>query len=422
MYKYVLAPEDAKRLAVFGSKYLSILQLNISENNNEATITIEQSYGPFKDWIMDAQWLNGTSQMTLVYGHNDVEIFDLTTQKVVYHVQCQVKCILYSARIFGSTPESLIVASGTVFNEIHLWKPYHDKKGREEKEKGQDAPVYRKLIGHEGVIFGVRFNKDASQVVSVSDDRTIRVWSLKDDNHGDIGAVKPLVLFGHTARVWDCQFVDNYLVSISEDSTCRVWKNTLIAATTEDEDDTTGDCIACWEGHASKNVWSCAINPEHKIVATGGQDSGIRLWSLTSIQDNKIDSEDDLVPFPLPAERQKDSIRNFVMIKNRWIIAATLEGYLLKCDSTVTPHQWIEIQHDALYKNYAIMKNSECGRVVIVGNIFGDLIIVSPTDAFKPFKIAAHKQKLFEIFIEQSSGMRSHRLRVLFIVILMPLS
>lgn len=27
---------------------------------------------------------------------------------------------------------------------------------------------------------------------------------------------KPLVIFGHTARIWDCQFVDQYLVSISE--------------------------------------------------------------------------------------------------------------------------------------------------------------------------------------------------------------
>jgi WD40 repeat protein len=244
----------------------------------------------------------------------------------------------------------------------------------------------------------MRFNQDASQIVSVSDDRTIRVWPLEE---GDDRV--PLVLFGHTARVWDCQFVDEYLVSISEDASCRVWKNTLMTAADEDD---TGDCIACWEGHASKNVWSCAINPEHTIVATGGQDSGIRLWSLLSIKDNKIDSEDDLVAFPLPEERQrhKDTIRNFVMIKNRWIVAATLQGYLMKCDGTATPYQWTEIQHDVSYKNYAIMKNSECGRVVVVGNIVGDLVFLSPTDAFKPFKMAAHKQKLFEIFIEPSSS------------------
>jgi WD40 repeat protein len=149
-----------------------------------------------------------------------------------------------------------------------------------------------------------------------------------------------------------------------------------------DEDDT-GDCIACWEGHASKNVWSCAINPEHQIVATGGQDSGIRLWSLASIRNNKIDSEEDLIALPLAADRGKDNIRNFVMIKNRWIVAATTEGYILKCDTTVLPREWVEVQHDDTYRNYAIMKNSECGRIVIVGNIIGDLVIISPTEAFR---------------------------------------
>ncbi|KAG2195930.1 hypothetical protein INT47_002703 [Mucor saturninus] len=400
IHRIVLAPHvtyenkvEIRRLAVFGSKYLSLLELKITQN--EASITIDKSFGPFKDWIMDAQWIyeeeekTYPTKMTFVYGHNDMEMYDLKTSEPVllYAVQCQVRCILYSARIYGHTPSTLIVASGTVFNEVHLWKPLV-------RNEDEDSIVYKYLKGHEGVIFGMRFNEDASQILSVSDDRTIRVWPLKDETKD------PVVLFGHTSRIWDCQFVDEYLVSISEDSTCRVWKNTLVV---DPEEDDNGDCIACWEGHASKNVWSCAINPEHQIVATGGQDSGIRLWSLGSIKNNKIDSEDDLVSFPLPKERGKDNIRNFVIVKNRWIVSATTDGYILKCDTTVLPHQWIEVQYDVSYKNYAIMKNSECGRVVVVGNIRGDLVFISPTEAFKPFKIPAHKQKLFEIFIESTA-------------------
>ncbi|KAI8354146.1 WD40-repeat-containing domain protein [Choanephora cucurbitarum] len=333
---------------------------------------------------MDAQWWyeskDNITAMALVFGHNQFAIYDLTSRSLQFSAQCQVRCILYSARIYGHNQQDLIVASGTVFNQVHLWRPHiRDDQG--------DAIVYRQLLGHEGVIFGIRFNQDASQLVSVSDDRTIRVWSLLDE--------KPnaLVLFGHTARIWDCQFVGDYLISNSEDATCRVWKNEL------DEEDR-GECIACWEGHASKNVWSCAIDPAQTVVATGGQDSGIRLWSLHAIKNNKIDSEDDLVAFPLVDT--KDTIRNFVMTKDRYLIAATTEGYLLKCCASSQPTTWQTIQHDPSYRNYAIMKSSACGRVVVVGNIVGDLVILSPTDAFEPFKVAAHKQKLFEIFIETS--------------------
>lgn len=193
---------------------------------------------------------------------------------------------------------------------------------------------------------------------------------------------QPLILFGHTARVWDCQFVGQYLVSISEDSTCRVWKNALLQEDVADEDnENDNDCIACWEGHASKNVWSCAINPEHNVVATGGQDSGIRLWSFVSIKNSRIDSEEDLNSFPLPAERGKDYVRNFAMVKDQMLIGATTEGYLLKCDKS--KNVWEEIQHDPSYKNYAIMKSSKCGRVVVIGNIYGDLIVISPENKFE---------------------------------------
>lgn len=148
----------------------------------EATITVEQSFGPFKDWIMDAQWIYSTdeeapTQMTLVFAHNYLEIYDFKSTKpeLLYSVQSEVRCILYSARIFGSTHETLVIASGTVFNQVQLWKPFV-------KNEDGDAVVHQKLTGHEGVIFGLQFNPDASQIVSVSDDRTIRIWPLSADN------------------------------------------------------------------------------------------------------------------------------------------------------------------------------------------------------------------------------------------------
>ncbi|KAI8372110.1 WD40-repeat-containing domain protein [Blakeslea trispora] len=385
IHRFILSPhvtrdhQERRQFAVVGSKYLTLAELVIE--GEETTVRVQEHHGPFQDWILDAQWWyepdKPITAMSLVFGHNQFAIYDLVHRTLQFSVQCQVRCILYSARIYGHSQRDLIVASGTVFNQVHLWRPHvQDEQG--------DAIVYRQLLGHEGVIFGIRFNQDATQLVSVSDDRTIRVWSLSDEKS------TALVLFGHTARIWDCQFVGDYLVSNSEDATCRVWNNGM-------EEDR-GECVACWEGHASKNVWSCAIDPAQTVVATGGQDSGVRLWSLHAIKNNKIDSEDDLVAFPLVDT--KDNIRNFVMTKDRYLIAATTEGYLLKCHADKPG--WKQIQHDASYRNYAIMKSSACGRVVVVGNIVGDLVILSPTDQFEPFKVAAHKQKLFEIFIEPS--------------------
>eukprot|EP00118_Oscarella_pearsei_P012238 m.88598 g.88598 ORF g.88598 m.88598 type:complete len:63 (+) comp36582_c0_seq7:601-789(+) len=41
--------------------------------------------------------------------------------------------------------------------------------------KGQ---VIARAKGHNGVIFSMQFNSASSQLCSVSDDRTVRIWSL----------------------------------------------------------------------------------------------------------------------------------------------------------------------------------------------------------------------------------------------------
>ncbi|MCH89801.1 WD repeat-containing protein, partial [Trifolium medium] len=67
-----------------------------------------------------------------------------------------------------------------------------------------------KLVGHEGSIFRIAWSSCGSKLVSVSDDRSARVWDVpierEDSLHHDPIAI---VLFGHNARVWDCCISDN---------------------------------------------------------------------------------------------------------------------------------------------------------------------------------------------------------------------
>ena len=54
--------------------------------------------------------------------------------------------------------------------------------------------------------------------MSVSDDRSIRIWSIDDTSCIQI-------LYGHTARVWDARFLSDghRMVSIGEDAACIIW-------------------------------------------------------------------------------------------------------------------------------------------------------------------------------------------------------
>ena len=60
----------------------------------------------------------------------------------VYSVQCEERCILYAARFHGSSRDSLQLAVGTVFNEVHTWNLFNVN------EHG-DAAVLKKFRRHE---------------------------------------------------------------------------------------------------------------------------------------------------------------------------------------------------------------------------------------------------------------------------------
>ena len=74
------------------------------------------------------------------------------------------------------------------------------------------------FIVFKGVIFSIRFHPTLNQLLSVSDDRSIRIWSIDDTSCTQI-------LYGHTARVWDAQFLSDgqRMVSIGEDAACIIW-------------------------------------------------------------------------------------------------------------------------------------------------------------------------------------------------------
>ena len=89
--------------------------------------------------------------------------------------------IRYCARFIGRTLDNMWLACGTVFNEVLLWKVM-------DKQLGCDKVLVKKrLIGHYGVIFSVRYCQERQLLCSVSDDRSIKVWKVVfTDSYSDV--------------------------------------------------------------------------------------------------------------------------------------------------------------------------------------------------------------------------------------------
>ena len=87
--------------------------------------------------------------------------------------------------------------------------------------------------------------------------------------------------------------------------------------------------------------------------------------------------------------------------------------YLLKYSHPT--RAWTRLYYEPLLKNYTMMQASPCGRVVVCGSIWGDLVVISPLGVFNPTKRRVHGGKVIEMHPLPGHGALSGILIVIFI-------
>lgn len=144
-----------------------------------------------------------------------------------------------------------------------------------------------RLIGHEGSIFRIAWSSDGSKLVSVSDDRSARIWAVRDelkDSDNREEEVAGPVLFGHNARVWDCCICDSVIVTAGEDCTCRVWR-------------LDGKQLKMIKEHIGRGIWRCLYDPTSSLLITAGFDSSIKVHQVSASISQSLEGQIESKPF-----------------------------------------------------------------------------------------------------------------------------
>ncbi|XP_027351575.1 uncharacterized protein LOC113862665 isoform X2 [Abrus precatorius] len=278
-------------IAVFGETRVKLFSFAFDRVSKSPQLTLIHLLPKFGHWVLDVCFLKGClphsnveSQFLAVgCSDNSVHVWDACNSNTVLKVQSPVRCLLYSMRLWGRNLEVLRIASGTIFNEIIVWKvaPQHNKSSRSRedqdcwsisssnfcqlKDQLYEAVHVCKLVGHEGSIFRIAWSSCGAKLVSVSDDRSARVWAVPiEREHSLCHDPIALVLFGHNARVWDCCISDFLIVTVSEDCTCRIWG-------------VDGKQLQVIKEHIGRGIWRCLYDPNSSLLITAGFDSAIKV-------------------------------------------------------------------------------------------------------------------------------------------------
>ncbi|XP_011502561.1 PREDICTED: WD repeat-containing protein 6 [Ceratosolen solmsi marchali] len=266
---YDIINKSDDKLIVYGKKSLCILSISFRDD----FIRIEQidEIIRFDDWIINVKWLGALSDptLTILFANNNVYNFELFS-KQYFNTHCKERCLLYSGTIFGQSCKNTLIFSGTVFQEILIWRVMHNSNMK-------FSEVLHRLIGHKGVIFSVLYNPLNNLICSTSDDRTVRLWKISSTLINDLNnavwknieITLQTTMYGHIARVWKAIFLKNIIASIGEDSRICFW--TLL-----------GVLLYKIEAHHGAPIWCIDIS-EDNIVFTGGGDGSVNSWPLKNI-------------------------------------------------------------------------------------------------------------------------------------------
>ncbi|KAJ0980531.1 hypothetical protein J5N97_008786 [Dioscorea zingiberensis] len=286
-------------VSVFGERRIKLFRIRV-ETMSSIDVDLVIEIPRFDHWVLDLCFLKVEGWLAVGLSDNSIALWDVKKNSLVARVRSPERCLLYSMRLWGDDIDALHVASGTIYNEIIVWKLCQSQtslmnehsdpiasyvKDAELPQQQYSAVHLFRLTGHEGSIFRIAWSSDGSKLMSVSDDRSARIWIIGgprsdcgergeqgEDNGGH--ALVSHTLFGHNARIWDCYISDSIVITASEDCTCRVWGMN-------------GRQLLMIREHTGRGIWRCVYDQSSSLLVTAGFDSSIkaRLCCSPSVED-----------------------------------------------------------------------------------------------------------------------------------------
>lgn len=161
----------------------------------------------------------------------------------------------------GFSNDSSLVAAGFSESFIKVWSLKGEKL--QSVVKGSQPLASQRLVGHAGPVYGTSFSPDGKYLLSCSEDRSARLWSM--DTYTALVSYK-----GHSHPVWDVAFspAGHYFATASHDQTARLWSCDHIYP------------LRILAGHTS-DVDCVTFHPNSTYVLTGSSDKTCRMWDVS---------------------------------------------------------------------------------------------------------------------------------------------
>eukprot|EP00871_Galdieria_phlegrea_P001834 jgi/Galph1/2651/GphlegSOOS_G1304.1 len=260
--------------------------------------------------------------------------------------------------IAHKNPQNNFFVSGSADLTLKLWKFKISGKG-----EIQQLSARWTVAGHQKDINCIAISPNGELIVTVSQDKTAKIWSSKDGSH-------IATCSGHRRGVWSVSFspVDRIFATSSGDCTIRIWSakdgaclqllegspssllrvlflnaGTQLASGGTDGvlriwNLKTGDCLCSLEAHDDR-IWALANDLDGEVIISGGADGRIILWKDVTVE-KEIEEKEAMNAIVLKQQTLENALR-----KKDW---NSVFSIALELDQ---PHRLSEIIRTFLLEN-----------------------------------------------------------------------
>ncbi|KAH7027656.1 uncharacterized protein B0I36DRAFT_351162 [Microdochium trichocladiopsis] len=260
------------------------------------------------DWIFDAKISpSDRDRVVMLTAHNEIVEARVTRSVAtsaaggrdglaleMVSVRSPSRPILYAGNLLWLGTDCVLVAAGTVFGEVVVWK-WHAQRPERAPSPPSEHEVWCEHLfafsGHEGSIFGIQISPElvvpgserpVRLLATCSDDRTVRVWDITESQIQESAAdLKPRDVSVSLPEARETGFGPNGNTTTKQDEpTGGGGKSTQLEA------DSARRCVAIAMGHISR-IWHVKFAEPRPgssnvfPINSFGEDATAQKWHLS---------------------------------------------------------------------------------------------------------------------------------------------